>query len=259
MSEKLIALVVAAALAACGGELQVGGGMGTPGVTAPSTATTTAEPVAAPIAPSMSPQIEIREPGAAIVGGKRIPFDGIVEGLMWPALMTALPRAKGDTSPIVIQAGREVPIVHVLRAAWTLRAADVRVQTLDEKGVLYAIELKAKRERPAASPDAPKLCHLAVFLLPTGALRIATPAGPQEIGGDRPAESLAESLQVARAECKIKYVAFGAETTDVPWGPVFDIMVVVDRKKAAGDARYVLGEAIQVVKAPPAPSASAHP
>jgi hypothetical protein len=254
--KRILAVSLAVAVAACGGEMQVGGGASSPSA-ATSAAAVMSEPVAVPVtpplAPSTSPQVELREPGAAIVGGQRVVFDGVVEAFAWPSLTKALGRKAGDTSPVVVQVGRDVPIINLLRAAWTLRTADVRVQSLDEKGVLYAVELKAK---PAA-PAPPKACHLAVFLLPTGALRIAAPAGPQEVGGDRPAESLANALKATRTECPtIKYVAFGAETNDVPWGRVFDVMVAVDRVKAAGGARYILGEAIHAV---PTPAASAKP
>lgn len=235
--------------------MQLGAGASSGSPAASSMAT----PVAPPLAPA-PPQVELREPGAAIVRGQRVAFDGIAEGLAWPALTVALGRKQDDKTPVVIQVGRDVPIVNLLRAAWTLRSADVRLQSLDEKGVLYAVELKAK---PSSPPPASKRCHLAVFVLPSGALRVASPAGPQEVGGDRPAESFAEALKAARAGCELKYVAFGAETNDVPWGRVFDVMVAVDRTKAAGDARYVLGEALQVVGVPsaappaaPAPAAS---
>jgi hypothetical protein len=67
------------------------------------------------------------------------------------------------------------------------------------------------------------------------------------VGGDRAAESLARSLEQERAKCPIKYVAFGAETDEGPWGPVFDVILAVDRARSAGDARYVLGQATRAV------------
>ena len=51
-----------------------------------------------------------------------------------------------------------------------------------------------------------------MFVLPSGALRVASPAGPQEVGGDRPADSLARAIEAAREQCAIKYIAFGGET-----------------------------------------------
>jgi len=240
--------IVAALAAACGGELQVGTGGATP-----ASSSSAPLPTVAPLAAS-APQIELREPGAATVAGQRVTFDGVAEGLAWPALTKALARKAGDTSPVVIQAGREVPVIDLLRATWTFRASDVRLQTLDEKGVMYAVEFKAK---PASATTVdPKQCHLAVFLLPSGALRVASPAGPQEVGGDRPAESLARALEAARQSCPIKYIAFGGETNDMPWGRVFDVIVAVDRAKSAGGARYVLGEALHVAPAPSAAPAA---
>jgi hypothetical protein len=58
-------------------------------------------------------------------------------------------------------------------------------------------------------------------------------------------------------------VAFGAESPQAPWGPVFDVLLAVDRAKSAGDARYVLGypAALPPARTPPAltapPSAEA--
>jgi hypothetical protein len=65
------------------------------------------------------------------------------------------------------------------------------------------------------------------------------------VTGDFRAEALARALEGERAKCPIKYVAFGAESDDVAWGPVFDVLVTVDRDKAAGEARYVLGQAMR--------------
>jgi hypothetical protein len=64
------------------------------------------------------------------------------------------------------------------------------------------------------------------------------------VSGDHPLEALAKALEVERASCPIRYVAFGAESDDSPWGPVFDVMLAVDRAKSAGDARYVLAQAM---------------
>jgi hypothetical protein len=183
--------------------------------------------------------VRIVESGAAIVNGSRVPFDGIAEGLAWPALEKALgPRRASGV--VVIEVARSVPIDDLLRAAWTLRTSDVQVQSPDETGALRAVTLRAKRE------SAPPIegCHLAVFRRPDGSLRIASPGGPRDIRGDDVAGVLARSLEAERARCSIAYVAFGAESDAAPWGPVFDVVVAVDRARSAGDARYILGQAI---------------
>jgi hypothetical protein len=186
-----------------------------------------------------APDIEIRERGAAVVRGVRVSFDGIAEGLAWPSLEKALgPRAPGDV--VTVQIAREVPVDALLRAAWTVRVADVHVQSPDSSGVLRAVELRAKRA------DAPKNggCHLAVFVRADGSLRIAAPGGPRDIRGEDPPAILARSLDEERARCPLAYVAFGAESDAAPWGTVFDLLVAVDRAKSAGEARYVLGQAM---------------
>ena len=210
------------------------------GTTPPAAIAPSAVVSAAPL-PARPPQVELREPNVAQVAGERIGFDGISEALAWPALAKALGRGDGGAPSTVVSAGRDVPMRDLLRAAWTLRSGDIWLQTDDEKGALYVVDLKAKQERV---PDASHTCHLAVFVKPDGSLRVATPAGPQEIGGERAADSFAQALATARIACPIRYVAFGAESNDVPWGRVFDVIVAVDRIKAAGDARYVLGEAL---------------
>jgi hypothetical protein len=187
------------------------------------------------------PDVELRDPHVAIVHGKSVPFDGIEEGLTWPALAKALgPRKAGDV--VTLQVARTVPMQDLLRAAWAVHAADVHLQSLDASGAMHAVELRARRDgAPPASG-----CHLAVFLQANGALRVAAPGGPREIGGDHAAVSLARSLAEERTKCPLKYVAFGAESDASPWGPVFDVVVAVDEAKSAGDARYVLGQAMHV-------------
>jgi len=49
--------------------------------------------------------------------------------------------------------------------------------------------------------------------------------------------SLARSLVGRASKVPLKYVAFGAESTPRAWGPVFDVVLAVDREKSAGDAR----------------------
>jgi hypothetical protein len=206
-------------------------------------------PQSSPIAPApprvvllpiaRAPDIELREKGWADVGDSHVAFDGIAEGLAWPSLDKALgPRLRGQV--VTIQAARSVHVIDLLRAAWTARSNDVRVQTPDEGGLLRAVQFEAKR--PDRAPEGG--CHLAVFVRPDGSLRVAAPGGPRELGADRPGETLAHSLEVERATCRIKYVAFGAESDDTSWGSVFDLIVAVDRARSAGDARYVLGQAM---------------
>jgi hypothetical protein len=198
--------------------------------------------VAAPLPIAPNPEIDLIARDDARVRGHQVAFDGIPEGLAWPSLDSALgPRPPGGV--VTLQAARDVRVVDVLRAAWTVRAGDLRVQTPDESGVMRVAELGARRTTSPAVPG----CHLAVFLRPDGSLRIAAPGGPRELGGDRAAESLARSLEQERAKCPIKYVAFGAETDEGPWGPVFDMILAVDRARSAGDARYVLGQAMRAV------------
>lgn len=179
----------------------------------------------------------------AIAFGERIEFDGIDEGLVWPKLAKAFEHAGGGASAagaVVIQLERDVPIQTLLRAVFTMQARNLRVQSRDESGALHVVELNAK---PAVAP-AGRPCHLAVFLKPDGSIRVAAPGGSRDITAPKAADQLAQALQAEMPTCGIKYVAFGAESNDVPFGPVFDVMIAVDRVKAAGDARYVLGEAI---------------
>jgi hypothetical protein len=236
---------VLAALAGLGG---VTGAACAPAVQAPSTWSPPSEPseaapaVSAPALPvTGQPDVELRDPRVAIVHGQSVPFDGVAEGLTWPALLKALgPRKAGDV--VTLQVSRTVPIEDLLRAAWAVHVADVHVQSLDPSGAMHAVELRARRDgAPAASG-----CHLAVFLQADGTLRVAAPGGAREVGGDHPAATLARSLADERARCPLKYVAFGAASDASPWGPVFDVMVAIDREKSAGDARYVLGQAMHV-------------
>jgi hypothetical protein len=208
--------------------------------TFPSQATPAGAELPPPLPIAPQPDVELADPHVAVVSGQRVPFDGLVEGLEWPALARAVgPRKAGDV--VTIQASRDVPVQDVLRAAWTARVADVHLQSKDGSGAMHAVELRAKRE---GASSAAATCHLAVFRRDDGSLRVAAPGGPREIGGDRPAETLARSLDEERRKCPIKYVAFGAESDAAAWGPVFDVLVAVDRARSAGDARYVLGQAM---------------
>ncbi|HEY2509386.1 MAG TPA: hypothetical protein VGI39_00895 [Polyangiaceae bacterium] len=198
-------------------------------------------PPVAGLAP-VAPQVELRDASSAVVGGKTVTMDGVAEGLAWPALRAALDRKTGDRSPLTIAAPRDLPISTVLRAAWSLRDADVRLQTPDAAGVTHVLELRPK-------PDAPSPgCHLAVFVAPNGDLRIAAPGGPRSVPGPDAASALARALVEERNRCAIRWVAFGAEKNDAAWGSVFDVAWAVDRGKSAGEARYVLGEPVHYSK-----------
>src|SRR5579883_248476 len=158
------------AAAACGGEAG-----GPPPQAPPSPGEGAASP----------PDVELRDPGAALVHGQAIAFDGLAEGLAWPALDKAMgPRAPGRV--VSMQVARTEPTVDVLRAAWTLRAADVRVQTLDSGGELRVVELRPKRDDAPAAAG----CHVAVFVRPDGSLRVAAPGGPRAIDAERAADVL---------------------------------------------------------------------
>ena len=235
-------VIVLGLLASCAGSAGCAG----PTVPAPAPeAPVAASPASAP-APAPVPglpvttqvDVELSEPGVAVVHGARVAFDGIEEGLAWPSLAKALPHPKsGDV--LTLQIARGLPTIHLLRAAWTLRQADLHLQSLDANGTLHAVELKARRDGPVLPG-----CHLAVFLRPDGSLRVASPGGPVVITGSDPGAILARSLEAERAKCPIKYIAFGAESDTAPWGPTFDVILAVDAAKSAGDARYVLGQAM---------------
>ena len=211
---------------------------------APAAVPTSAAP-APPDAPGLAPapaQVELRDASTAVVAGKTVTMDGVAEGLAWPALRAALERKSGDASPLTIAVPRALPIASVLRAAWTLRDADLRLQTADAAGVTHVLELRPK-------PDAPSPgCHLAVFVAPNGDLRVAAPGGPRAIPGPDAAPALARALVEERNHCAIRWVAFGAEKNDAAWGSVFDVAWAVDRGKSAGDARYVLGEPVHYAR-----------
>jgi hypothetical protein len=206
---------------------------------APPTSSAPSAPAApAPEAiPPASAAAELSEKGA-LVSGKLIPLDGVAEGLAWPALRDALHRRPGDHSPLVLAAPRATPLATVLRAVWTLRDANIRLQTPDVAGVTHVIELRPKPDAPSAG------CHLAVFVAPNGDLRVAAPGGPRTIPGPDAAEALARALVEERKDCALRYVAFGAENAEAAWSAVFDVAWTVERGKAAGDARYSLGEPV---------------
>ena len=80
---------------------------------------------------------------------------------------------------------------------------------------------------------------------PDGVIHVASPGGEKAIGGDNASALFTRALASAGQKCPIRYIAFGTTSNDLPWGPLFDLLVAVDRVKAAGDARYVLGERIE--------------
>ncbi|HEX8793997.1 MAG TPA: hypothetical protein VF765_23810 [Polyangiaceae bacterium] len=241
MSVRLLPAVLAA-MAGLSGLVACGASAPLPAQAAPPAGAEAAQAPAPELTPAARPDVDLREPGAAIVHGEaRVAFDGIAEGLAWPALDKAIgPRKAGDV--LTVQVARALPTIELLRAAWTLRQADLRLQSQDASGAMHVVTIGARRD--GAPPAAG--CHLAVFLRPDGSLRVASPGGPVVLTGDDPPGSLARSLDEARRTCSIRYVAFGAESDAAPWGPVFDVIVAVDRAKSAGDARYVLGQAMHV-------------
>lgn len=207
---------------------------------APASPTASATAAAAPLPVAATPDIDLRERDRALARGRLVEFDGVAEGLAWPSLEKALSSGHSPGGGVTIQADRAVRVLDVLRAAWAARDGVVLVQTPDAAGVLSVEPLGPKGPRP---PDA-AACHLAVFLRPDGSLRVAAPGGATEIAGDQAVDVLVRSLEAERASCPIRYVAFGAESDDAPWGPVFDVIAAVDRDKSAGSgARYVLGQA----------------
>ena len=191
-----------------------------------------------------APDVDLRDAQGALVGGNPVPMDGEAEGLVWPALRGAVARKAGDHAPLTIAVARGVPLSTVLRAVWTLRDADLRLQTPDAAGIPHVLELRPKPDGTPAAADAD--CHLAVFVAPSGDLRVALPGGPRLVVGPDAPGALARALSAERAGCAIRYVAFGADSTDAPWGSVFDVARAVDRDKSAGDARYVLGEPVHM-------------
>jgi hypothetical protein len=206
--------------------------------TVSSTPTPTPTPSPTAIAPG-PPDVELR-PDDAVVAGTPIPFDGVAEGLAWPALKKAL---AAKTAPVVLAVPRDLPVDKVLRAVWNLRDGTVRLQTPDADGAPHVLELRpASAPAPAATPA----CHLAVFVQADGALRVAAPGGPRAIPGPNAGDALARALEDESKRCALRYVAFGAEDPRAAWGGVFDVAWAVDRAKAAGDARYVLGEPVHV-------------
>jgi hypothetical protein len=187
-----------------------------------------AQVAAAPTPPpaTAEPNVYLREPNAATVGSQRVPYAGPAESRDWPELARSLPGGA-----VAMRIDRTIPIVQVLRAVHAAQGSDITLQTLDEGGHLRSVALKARGSDQG--------CHLGAFLRPDGSFVIAAPGGARSIAN---LEQLTTLIDAERARCPFAYVAFGAETVDGSWGPLFDALVAVDRHKSAGDARYVLGE-----------------
>jgi hypothetical protein len=227
MNRSLLVRLAPLALAGCGAA-QVNG--------------TNATSAGKELAPAAAPDVEIRDASGAVVAGKAVGMDGVAEGLAWPGLRAALARKPGDHTALTVAVARGVPLGLVLRAVWTLRDADLRLQTADASGAVHVLELRPKPDVPPAA-DATE-CHLAVFVAPSGDVRVATPGGPHVISGAKAADGLAAALAAESPGCPIRYVGFGAENADAAWSQVFDVARAVDRDKSAGDARYVLAEPV---------------
>jgi hypothetical protein len=190
----------------------------------------------APVAVTQTPDVEVKQPDAATVSGGNVPFDGgPKDELAWPALKKVLERPPGDATPVTIQVLRTIPVLTVLRAVGAARGRDVRLQSLDGAGMMRVVELKASG---TATPQA-KSCHLAAMLQRDGSIHLWTPAGARSLTGENPTQSLTHLLELERAHCPLRYVAFGSPE-DAPFGPLFDVIAEVDRTKSAGDARYVM-------------------
>jgi hypothetical protein len=195
-------------------------------------------PAAAPAAVALRPaDLELQAADTAVVGGRPVAFDGEAEGLSWPNLERALPRKPGEGGEVTIAVTREARMRDLLRAAWTLRAADVRVQTRDAAGKERGIVLHTKPTFPSMG------CHVAIFVGDTG-VRVSSPSGSPAPAGPLATVDVVRWVHGLRAGCPIRYVAFGAESNDSPWGAVFDVVIALDDARAAGPTRYVLAEAM---------------
>ncbi|MGO8996197.1 MAG: hypothetical protein ACLQVI_23035 [Polyangiaceae bacterium] len=194
------------------------------------------------VAHAAAPDVDIRNAKSALVGASTVPMDGIAEGLAWPALRDAVNRRPGDHAPLTIAVARDVSVNTVMRAVWTLRDADIRLQTPDAAGTPRVLSIHPRPDSPSGASGTG--CHLAVFVESNGDLRVSAPGGPRSVRGPDAPGALARALSAERSECAIRYVAFGADAADAAWGSVFDVAEAVDREKSAGDARYVLGEPV---------------
>jgi hypothetical protein len=216
-------------LAGCAGAAQVG-------PTAPPAATTSAPPAAAAAPEALAaPQIELGAPNHATAFGEALLFDGVAEGLYWPGIAHAFATKGHGAARVVLAAPRDARVLDVLRAVWTLREADVEVQTLGPGNEVRPLVLA---KRPAARAEGPT-CHAAVFVGPESQLRVALPGGSVSV---HDAAELVASLAAGSRSCAVRWVGVGAESPAEAWGGVFDVAYTVQASQAAGKARVVLGE-----------------
>jgi hypothetical protein len=226
-------------LAGCGGAPAV-----------PARAVTTSAPPSAAAPETLAPpQIELGAPNHATAFGEGVAFDGVAEGLYWPALAHAFAsrgesksESKGESkgggaTRVVLAAPRDARVLDVLRAVWTLREADVEVQTLGPGNEVRPLVLA---KRPATRPDGPT-CHAAVFVGPESSLRVALPGGSVAV---HDVAELVASLGAGARSCTVRWVAVGAESPSAAWGGVFDVAYTVQASQVAGKARVVLGEPV---------------
>jgi hypothetical protein len=187
------------------------------------------------VTPVATPDVQLPESHTAIVRGARLAYEGGPGPLPWPALHQAL-AGLGPRSSTTLEVDRGVPMKDLQRAAFALDQGDLRVQSKDVTGVLRAIEFGARRAGREG-------CHAAVFVRLDGTIRVASPGGGAVITDDDATEALVRALEREEARCPLKYLAFGAESDQAPWGPVFDVIVAVDRRKSSADVRYTLASA----------------
>ncbi len=226
-------------VAGCGGAAPA---LGPPVATTTGAATGAAQtPVA--LAPAM---IALGAPDHATAFGQPVAFDGVAEGLYWPALEKAYAahRQGEGRAPtvVVIAAPRDARTLDVLRAVWTLRASQVEVQTLGAGTEVHPLALAA---RPAARPDAPT-CHAAAFVDAEGRLRVALPGGSVSVKGT---SDLTRALAAGARTCTVRWVGVGAESSAEAWGNVFDVAWAVQASGAAPGARLVLAQPMRAREA----------
>lgn len=208
----------------------------TPSTPGGAAATPSAPPLAAAAAETLAPpQIELGAPDHATAFGGAIAFDGVAEGLYWPALAHALASNGKGAARVVLAAPRDARVLDVLRAVWTLREVDVEVQTLGPGNEARPLVLA---KRPATRSDGPT-CHAAVFVGPEQRLRVALPGGSVSV---QSTAELVTSLAAGARTCAVRWIAVGAESPRDAWGGVFDVAYAVQASQAAGKARVVLGE-----------------
>jgi len=227
-------------LTGCGAAAPVTPATSAASATSATSATTSAAPTPAASSPEAlaAPQIELGAPEHATAFGEALIFDGVAEGLYWPSLAHAFAtkhQGAQGAARVVLAAPRDARVLDVLRAVWTLREADVEVQTLGPGNEVRPLVLA---KRPAARADGPT-CHAAVFVGPESRLRVALPGGSVAV---HDAPELVASLAAGARSCTIRWIGVGAESANDAWGGVFDIAYTVQASQVAGKARVVLAE-----------------